>query len=144
VNPQDYYQWTAFPITEEAWTWKRMQAQQLPGRAKEAIIEISDDDEDIVVFHGRIGQVGGCHVAASSDHAILQREICLNTVRAVFPDICRGYVSTLYDTGRYNAQAMTVHILDNMESGTQYPKTKNALKLRKRNQQRGRNYNQTM
>jgi hypothetical protein len=58
---------------------------------------------------------------------------CVDDVVAVFPDICRDYVSELYDTGvGAIAEPLIAHILDKMDKGTEYPKAKDKLRSLKR------------
>lgn len=54
-------------------------------------------------------------------------------VLAIFPDICRDYVSTLYDEGIEN---LVDHILDNLDEGSQYPLHKDTLKSLKRKREK--------
>ena len=50
---------------------------------------------------------------------------CVNDVAAVFPDICRNFVSELLDSGvGATAEPLIAHILDDMERGVKYPKAR--------------------
>lgn len=58
---------------------------------------------------------------------------CLAAVLAIFPDICMDYVSGLYDSEEGQiAGALVAHILDQVDSGKDYPKAKDKLKSLKR------------
>lgn len=66
---------------------------------------------------------------ANIDHKVE----CVDDVLAVFPDICRDYVSELYETGVGEiAEQLVAHILDKLDSGSNYPKAKDKLKTLKR------------
>ncbi|KAM0130662.1 hypothetical protein ACHAP3_007202 [Botrytis cinerea] len=54
---------------------------------------------------------------------------CINTVIAVFPDICRDHLAGLYERISSNSDQLISHILDN---GTPYPKAKDVQKQLKR------------
>jgi hypothetical protein len=62
------------------------------------------------------------------------RLACIDQVIVLFPDICRDYVSELYDAGdnqiNQTAERLIELILD---KGTEYPKPKDKLNSRKRN-----------
>jgi hypothetical protein len=67
-------------------------------------------------------------------HALIDHKVeCVDDVLSVFPDICRDYVSELYDSrvGEI-AEQLVAHILDKLENGTDYPKAKDKLKTLKR------------
>jgi hypothetical protein len=67
-------------------------------------------------------------------HAVIDHKVeCVDDVLGVFPDICRDYVSELYDTGVGEvAEQLIAHILDKLDNGSQYPKAKDKLKTLKR------------
>jgi hypothetical protein len=58
---------------------------------------------------------------------------CVNDVVAIFPDICRDFVSELYDTEvGATAEPLIAHILDKMDRGIEYPKAKDKIRPLKR------------
>jgi hypothetical protein len=62
-----------------------------------------------------------------------QKVECVDDVLSVFPDICRDYVSELYDSGAGEiAEQLVAHILDKLDNGSDYPKAKDKLKTLKR------------
>ena len=67
-------------------------------------------------------------------HALIDHKVeCVDDVLSVFPDICRDYVSELYDSGIGEiAEQLVAHILDKLDNGTDYPKAKDKLKTLKR------------
>jgi len=68
-----------------------------------------------------------------ADTLIRLKVECVDDVLAVFPDICRDYVTELYDirVGE-TAEQLIAHILDKLDNGTEYPKAKDKLKTLKR------------
>ncbi|KAI9741460.1 MAG: hypothetical protein M1818_004266 [Claussenomyces sp. TS43310] len=88
---------------------------------------VQDEDDDFLAglaFSNSPQQSAGCSET---------RTQCTDGVLAVFPDICPEYVSKLYDGGvNQVANKLITQILDNMESGTQYPQAKDTLKSLKR------------
>lgn len=60
------------------------------------------------------------------------RLTCIDNVVALFPGICRDYVSQLYDTVSKISEVLAAHILDKSESGTPYPTANEKQKLLKR------------
>jgi hypothetical protein len=94
------------------------------------------DDQDAGYAHaGGSGQGNLEDLApANFPHALIDRKVeCVDDVLSVFPDICRDYVSELYDSGVYKiAEHLVAHILDKLDSGTDYPKAKDKLKTLKR------------
>jgi hypothetical protein len=67
-------------------------------------------------------------------HALVDHKVeCVDDVLSVFPDICRDYVSELYDSGLGEiAEHLVAHILDKLDNGSDYPKAKDKLKTLKR------------
>jgi hypothetical protein len=67
-------------------------------------------------------------------HALIDHKVeCVDDVLSVFPDICRDYVSRLYDSGVGEiAEQLVAHILDKADNGSDYPKAKDKLKTLKR------------
>jgi len=67
-------------------------------------------------------------------YALIDHKVeCVDDVLSVFPDICRDYVSELYDSGVGEiAEQLVAHILDKVDNGTNYPKAKDKLKTLKR------------
>ena len=57
---------------------------------------------------------------------------CVDTVVNVFPDICRDYVSELYDKVSQSSERLIAHILDKMDKGSSYPNAKEKQKQLKR------------
>lgn len=70
----------------------------------------------------------------NSPHALIDHKVeCVDNVLAVFPDICRDYVSELYNGGFGEvAEQLVAHILDKLDNGSDYPKAKDKLKSLKR------------
>lgn len=69
----------------------------------------------------------------SSGDAGAMRLVCVDDVLTLFPDICRDYVSELYDNGvGTTTEILVAYILDQLEKGTQYPKAKDKLQSLKR------------
>jgi len=70
----------------------------------------------------------------NSPHALVDNKVeCVDDVLSVFPDICRDYVSELYDGGVGEiAEQLVAHILDRLDNGSDYPKAKDKLKTLKR------------
>ncbi|KAJ5042456.1 uncharacterized protein L3040_005004 [Drepanopeziza brunnea f. sp. 'multigermtubi'] len=60
------------------------------------------------------------------------RVTCIDTLVDMFPDICRDYVSELYDTISKSSQVLITHILDKIDKGTPYPNAKDKQKVLKR------------
>lgn len=67
-------------------------------------------------------------------HAVVDPKLeCVESVMAVFPDICRDYVTELYETGGgMITEQLVANILDRLERGLEYPKAKDKLKTLKR------------
>lgn len=67
-------------------------------------------------------------------HELIDHKVeCVDDVLSVFPDICRDYVSELYDSGVGEiAEQLVAHILDKVDNGSDYPKAKDKLKTLKR------------
>lgn len=57
---------------------------------------------------------------------------CVDQLVAVFPGICRDYVSGLYDSISQSSDRLIAHILDKVEKGTSYPTAKEIQKSLKR------------
>ena len=58
---------------------------------------------------------------------------CIDQVLAVFPGICRDYISELYNTNdAKSSDYLIAHILDKIDKGTPYPKAKDTQKTLKR------------
>ena len=57
---------------------------------------------------------------------------CVDRVMAVFPGICRDYVSELYESVSPSPDHLIGHILDKLEKGTGYPNAKELQKTLKR------------
>ncbi|KAF7869968.1 hypothetical protein EAF04_004752 [Stromatinia cepivora] len=57
---------------------------------------------------------------------------CVNAVVAVFPEICRDHVAGLYESVSPSSDQLIAHILDKADTGTSYPKSKDAQKGLKR------------
>lgn len=61
------------------------------------------------------------------------KQDCIEDVLTVFPDICRDYVTELYESGIGEiAELLVAHILDKLDGGMEYPKAKDKLKNLKR------------
>lgn len=61
------------------------------------------------------------------------KQDCIDDVLTVFPDICRDYVTQLYESGIGEiAELLVAHILDKLDGGTEYPKAKDKLRTLKR------------
>ncbi|KAF5872764.1 putative ring finger protein [Botrytis fragariae] len=57
---------------------------------------------------------------------------CINSVVAVFPEICRDHVNSLYEKVSFTSGRLIAHILDQADTGTPYPKAKDVQKQLKR------------
>lgn len=57
---------------------------------------------------------------------------CVNAVVAVFPEICRDHVASLYETVTPSSDQLIAHILDKADAGSPYPKSKDTQKVLKR------------
>lgn len=57
---------------------------------------------------------------------------CIDQVLAVFPGICRDYVTELHTTVAQSSDFLIAHILDKIDKGTHYPKAKDTQRTRKR------------
>ncbi|TGO71752.1 hypothetical protein BELL_0535g00010 [Botrytis elliptica] len=57
---------------------------------------------------------------------------CINAVVAVFPEICRDHVASLYEKVSITSGRLIAHILDQADTGTPYPKAKDVQKQLKR------------
>lgn len=60
------------------------------------------------------------------------KDECIDAVVAVFPEICRDYLTGLYETVSESSGALIAHLLDKAESGSSYPKAKEVQKVLKR------------
>jgi hypothetical protein len=61
------------------------------------------------------------------------KEDCVVDVLNVFPDMCREYVSDLYDIGfGKTAEQLVAYVLDQLDNGSGYPKAKDKLRALKR------------
>lgn len=69
---------------------------------------------------------------AGESSAAETRDACIATIMMIFPGIDPDHVSELYDTVSPSSDQLTVHILDMVEKGTQYPKAKDKKKNLKR------------
>lgn len=80
-----------------------------------------DDDDDPADC-----QVIGAHVTTPRDR-------CIQEAQTVFPDICPGYLRRLVDTYHNDAAAVINRIVDECDTGREYPrKSKESPLKRKR------------
>ena len=73
----------------------------------------------------------------SPPSAMETRLQCIDQVIAVFPDICRDYVSELHSTIAQTSDFLIGYILDTVDKGTLYPKAKDTQKTLKRKREMG-------
>jgi hypothetical protein len=109
---------------------------------------IDDDDDSIIADLERAEQLSVPGLGLKSSSRSIPRvgplpafsppqidvkQDCIDDVITVFPDICRDYVTELYESGIGEiAELLVAHILDKLDGGTEYPKAKDKLRTLKR------------
>ncbi len=97
-------------------------------------ISAADNQDAVHAYASGSGQSNVENLAPPDPQALIDHKVdCVDDVLSVFPDICRDYVSELYNSGVGEiAEQLVAHILDKLDNGSEYPKAKDKLKTLKR------------